>query len=300
MRWVAELGGCKNHQVILMPAKDVADFEPIRENALTAFADVSVLPDAEGITGHPQGPNSMMRQAIWHCQMGNIGPWTFIEPDCIPRISTWADDWDREYRAYGKPFMGEKRTLTNPDGVHEYLTGNMALPKDALNLAPMLSRRGLSREGVELAFDIVAASQILQHAHLTKLLQQVPKNEDGSSISFPDHHSLKILRNGAVLFHPCKDGSLITRLREQRKIPQKQGELDSSEAHNLASVGSNPTPATPSDRELELQAEIARLRTLIKPARTRGVPMKPKRTPAEQAKINERMAKARAGRKAKK
>lgn len=214
LAWVKELGGAKGHSLILMPAKKVRELDRLRELAAQSFDSVSVLPDAEGIEGHPQGPNSMMRQAIWHMQTAGLGPWMFWEPDCIPIAEGFADTWQREYHFGGKPFMGELRAASGvtPD----YLTGNMVLPKDALLLAPMLSRRGLSRDGVELAFDIVAASQTLPQAHMTKLIQQVPKNPDGSAIHFPDQASLSILRSESVFFHPCKDESLIEQLRERR------------------------------------------------------------------------------------
>lgn len=269
LSWIEELGGCKSHSIILMPAKGVNSDAP-KELAIRAFGSVSILQDAEGIDGHPAGPNSMMRQAIWHCQMASIGPWTFMEPDCIPLVPGWLDQWEMEYRAHGKPFMGELRPAH--DVTPEYLTGNMVLPPTALTLAPMLARKGLSREGVELAFDIVSASQTLPQAHLTKLLQQVPKNADGSSITFPDFASLGIIRDGAVLFHPCKDGSLVKQLRARKK---SRGELDSSQSHKLASAGSIPAPAitvtlerTPIDEQImELRTRILHLEKtlLVKP-----------------------------------
>lgn len=265
LSWAEELGGCKSHSIILMPAKGVNSGVQ-KELAARAFGSVSILPDAEGIEGHPAGPNSMMRQAIWHCQINSIGPWTFMEPDCIPLVPVWMDQWEMEYRAHGKPFMGELRPAH--DVTPDYLTGNMVLPANALTLAPMLARKGLSRDGVELAFDIVAASQTLPYAHLTKLLQQMPKNADGSSISFPDFASLGIIRDGAILFHPCKDGSLVKQLRARK---QSRGELDSSQSHKLTPAGSIPAPAipvvlerTPIDEQvMELRARIVILENIV-------------------------------------
>jgi hypothetical protein len=259
MAWTEELGAGRNHSIILMPAKQVADFEVIRQSAIRAFQKVDVLKDAEGINGHPDGPNAMMRQAVWHMHTSNLGPWMFCEPDNILLTPDALDVWEREYRAYGKPFMGELRPAH--DFTPDYLTGNMMLPKDALFAAPMLGRRGLSKEGVELAFDIVAASQTLPQAHLTKLLQQVPKPRDGEGHTFPGQDSLKILRDGAVMFHPCKDGTLIQRLREKRSgvallasAPAKSG--DKVELPPL-------TPAAPISERDELLARIARLEALL-------------------------------------
>lgn len=215
LRWVGHLGVGKNHDIILMPSKALKGFDVAHESAKAAFRTVEVFRDSEGVNGHPEGPNCMMRQAVWHLQTSGIGPCMFQEPDCIPLTADAYDQWEREYRAFGKPFMGELRPASGvtPD----YLTGNMMVPKGALLLAPMLARRGLSNSGVELAFDIVAASQILPQAHLTKLLQQVPKNADGSSHTFKDQASLSLLRLGAVFFHPCKDGSLVERLLEKEQ-----------------------------------------------------------------------------------
>lgn len=215
LKWVSHvhLLGCgKRHDIWLMPSKSVMDFEEIQLSAISGFKSWGVIRDAEGITGHPQGPNSMMRQAAWHFQTSNLGPWTFCEPDNIPLTEDAFDVWEREYIHAGKPFMGELRPASGV--VPDYLTGNMVLPTDPLIKAPMLGRRGLSVDGTELAFDLVAASQILPQAHLTKLLQQVPKKPDGSSHSFPDQQSLSLIRPDAVFFHPCKDFTLQDRLRE--------------------------------------------------------------------------------------
>lgn len=308
LQWAIELGGCKTHEMILMPAKAIKEIDTMRELAGAAFENVSVLRDAEGIEGHPQGPNSCMRQAIWHCQVHNIGPWTFMEPDCIPRTSDWADQWEREYRAFSKPFMGEFRPASGV--TPNYLTGNMVIPRDGLLIAPMLSRRGLSIDGIELAFDIVAANETLPNAHLTKLLQQVPKNPDGSSHSFPDVKSLELLRPGAVLFHPCKDGSLIERLREQKlagcvsglnvspsRDVQERGALASRSA--LPPEGSTPSTAI-SDREQVLMDQLEEMKRELSQFKSAASPKRRTVSPAQLKGMQERMAKARAAKAAKK
>jgi hypothetical protein len=314
MRWTEELGAGRNHSIVLMPAKAVLDFQSIMDSAIRAFQKVDVLKDAEGINGHPEGPNSMMRQALWYMQFANLGPWTFCEPDNILLTPDALDMWDREYRAYGKPFMGEFRPAH--DVTPDYLSGNMVLPKDALLLAPMLGRRGLSKDGVELAFDIVAASQTLPQAHLTKLLHQMPKPREGEGHTFPDQESLKIIRDGAVMFHPCKDGTLIDRLREKRSGVAL---LASASAKSGDGVELRPslTPAAPvSEREKELEERIAKLEELLATKVVSSSPVeksspasppvrrkqrmkakKPtKRTPEQQIAIDARMAKARAAR----
>lgn len=248
MEWAKELQCGRNHALILMPTVGI-DYAKVEELARETFASVEVVFDYEKITGHPQGPNSMMRQAAWHCQTAEIGPWMFCEDDNIPLFTDSFDRWEREYKAFGKDFMGCYRPAH--DVTPAYLSGNMMCPKDVLLKASRLGRRVLSNEGVQLAFDIVAAEQILPQAHLTKLLQQEPKNPDGSSITFRDQKSLSLLQPDAVFFHPCKDGSLIQQLREQR------GEGTSSGAHNAAPVSATPTPAT---RTIDFEEYLAIVR----------------------------------------
>lgn len=269
LEWVKELGGCKPHRIILMPGKVLTDVEQQTDLARDSFADVEILRDAEGISGHPEGPNSFMRQTVWRIQTAGLGPVFNCEPDCIPRESGWLDKWEREYIHFGKPFMGEFRPASGvtPD----YLTGNMVIPKDPLYKAPMLGRRGLSRDNIELAFDIVAASQILPQAHLTKLLQQEPKNPDGSSHTFPNRDSLKLLREGAVLFHPCKDGSLIERLQEVRKSNFSYNEIPTvtiSSGTVVKSIEPDKTEALLLARIGELEKEVASLKRLQPALRT--------------------------------
>lgn len=267
LEWVKELGGCKPHRIILMPGKALKDIEEQTDLARDSFADVEILRDAEGISGHPEGPNSFMRQTVWHIQTAGLGPVFNCEPDCIPRESGWLDKWEREYIHFGKPFMGEFRPASGvtPD----YLTGCMVIPKDPLYKAPMLGRRGLSRDNIELAFDIVAASQILPQAHLTKFLQQEPKNPDGSSHTFPNRDSLKLLREGAVLFHPCKDGSLIERLREERTgVVKTDMPVYCSNGEIYNPPQPDKTEALLLARIAELEAEVASLKRLQPALRT--------------------------------
>lgn len=216
LEWVRETKAGERHEIILMPGKQVdGKFrQEMDELAKAGFRKVSSVPDHEGIDGHPKGPNSFMRQAVWHCQMQEIYPWMFCEPDNIPLHADSFDAAEAEYLSCGKPFWGSfrKGSGLTPD----YLSGNMILPKDALLLAPKLTRTGLSRDGVELAFDIVAAEDILPRAFFTKLLQQEPKHEDGSSWSFATKEDMSIISPQAKFFHPCKDGSLIKMLRVSR------------------------------------------------------------------------------------
>ncbi len=221
LEWVVELGGVKNHHLILLPFKglDAASVAKIGERA---FASVRIEPDCEGVVtdwsqpitdGKPRsaaGANSMMRTAAWFAHLNNIGPWMFWEPDAVPLDWTWLNKLEAEYLASGKQFMGAY-VARSASGTPEHLTGNAIYPQDAVCFAPSLSISG------DLAFDVAAAQEILPRAHHTKLIQHVffyP--EYPHHPTFPDQDSLKLIRSDAVIFHRNKDLSLIDRLREKR------------------------------------------------------------------------------------
>lgn len=215
LEWVAEMGGCRSHSILLMPAKDTdaGDLLPI---ARASWGSVDILPDGEGITGWPQGPNSNIRQLVWHMWAQHLGPVFHIENDCIPLVPDWLDQIAAEYQTAllaGRTFLGQVVRPSDSTPVH--LTGNMVMPWDAAIQAPLLPQRCFATTGEELAFDITAAPQILPKAYDSKLIQQV-WNENGQPPTFPVGLSLCGIKPGAVLFHRVKDGSLIDRLREKR------------------------------------------------------------------------------------
>lgn len=217
LQWAAELGGCRKHEIILMPAKSAASFGSLVEAAGQVFGKVSLEDDYEGVVGWPQGPNSNILRLVCKMNHENIGPVLHLENDCIPLVPDWLDRIETEYFRVGKPFMG---ALVQPgDITPDHLTGNMVMPWNAVILAPMLGRHGIATGGEAVAFDIAAASQILPEAHFTKLIQQV-FNTDGKPPTFPNQVSLSIISPEAVLFHRSKDESLIQRMRELRRMSE--------------------------------------------------------------------------------
>src|SRR5438067_1504871 len=136
LKWTRELGGCRNHDLFLMPAKSMelpSDLLPlVRE----VFRQVEIVPDAEGITSSWQnakkdaaGPNSSIRQFAWHFYLRKLGAWCFWEPDAVPLKAGWLDRLEAEYQQGGKPFMGAKVNI----GSIPHMTGNAIYPQDTIS-----------------------------------------------------------------------------------------------------------------------------------------------------------------------
>ncbi len=217
LNWVKELGGLGNHKLFLIRAFDC---DPIPE--VLPFTEVK---DEECQT-EPKGqqdwqsrepmrsasaPNSMFRQLAWKFYNEKLGPYLFIEPDCIPLVTGWHDKlWD-EYVRGGKPFCGAKVLI---ESVPEHLTGN-SIYVDVPELAPSLVRRtnwtpaGQPRS-FELAFDIAGAREVLQKCHFTTLIQHKFRFK-----GFESRYEFDaVIDKNAVVFHSDKKGTIYKYLRE--------------------------------------------------------------------------------------
>lgn len=213
---MAELSGCQAGRIYLLPAKGINSIEEQAAAAL-AFREVAVLRDDEGVQSNwhtdapvrdASGPNSMFRQAAWffHLQQPPLGPWLYLEPDCIPLVADWLAQLETEYATAGKPFLGVKMTVGN----ESYLNGVAIYPQNVITLAPAIATRTMWQQfpEFEVAFD--RAGGILSKAHASEKIQLEYRHAP-----FTD---LKALKPGVVLFHGDGTGSLIDLLRGDHPV----------------------------------------------------------------------------------
>lgn len=235
--WIAELGGVENHSAMMMVAQDTDErgiYEPLKK----AFGKVTVYRMTRNALGWPDGPNLMFSQ--WGYLMAGVAkpePWFWMEPDMVPLSSDWLDKIDAEYKQAKKPFMGERIDFPS---IKVHLTGCSVYPPKITDYFP--DGRFMLVEDCHDAFDLFLAESILPNAHFTKLIHHERLVGFGKKIppSFATQESLALLREGAVLFHPSKDGDLIDRLREKR-----DGVSATRRAVILPEIaGSSPAPAT--------------------------------------------------------
>ena len=142
--------------------------------------------------------NQMLRTALEYCERefpGRAVLW--CEADTVPMRATWVDEIMAEYRACGRPFMGD----VERGGGIPHLTGNAVYHPEWRKLAPSLAALGQEACG----WDSLCAHDILPRAHVAKTIQQTWR----PPLPITADWAAKNIRPETALFHQCKDGSLI-------------------------------------------------------------------------------------------
>lgn len=212
-RWILELGGVKNHECLLVHdvGTDTGGIlaplqEAFKEVTLNIVANVPVADWSAG-KGDASACNEMWVSTAWFIYYKYKKHWLWCEPDCTPTRSTWMDEIDADHVASGMPFSGPRVNVS--DGSFR-LGGNAVYPKNVCDF----TTNALMTSTVP--WDVAGASEIAKHSNFTELFQHVP-SPPGQAPKFPDAASLGMIHPRTALFHPCKEGSLIDRLREKRR-----------------------------------------------------------------------------------
>jgi hypothetical protein len=213
MNWTAELGGAKSHDALLW-YESRTDAETVSQIATVASRSF-----ARVLRGSYRDPKHGANGA-WITAAGQMQamrrPWLWMEPDAIPLRQDWLRILQVRYNQCGKPFMG-------PIVPHmEHMNGTAIYPTNALQLCRKTIDQIL-RAKHAVAWDYLMkfevrhlchdCSDIYQHAWAESNGQFIPFGGDICP-SFPTKESLSRLNPTAVIFHRCKDQTLINRLRE--------------------------------------------------------------------------------------
>lgn len=180
----------------------------------------------------PLGPDWLFACTAEWCHRWE-SDFLLLEPDVTVLKPNWCDTLRRAYYGGGRPFMG---TWEAAGSAHpEHMPGNGVYPWNA--------RQYLSLKRLEIPFDVWLAERGVMRDNLvtvTPLIQQVwcvrdfqerqgknggmavPSRQPGSviaALTFPDWETVEqVVSPAAMVFHRCKDGSLIQRLRERRRL----------------------------------------------------------------------------------
>lgn len=174
--------------------------------------------------GWPSGPNYMFEAVARQIELTRKLPWLWLEPDCVPYHRNWLEKIEAEYAASQFPFMGAKvsgKLSSERDVTH--MSGIAVYPRNTFSLV------GRTTE-LERAFDVELGPKIVPQMHATKLIQHhwgkpgAPLTFTAEGINDPDSNvkSASFLAQDGVLFHRCKDGSLIDVLMALRSMPPRQ------------------------------------------------------------------------------
>ena len=167
---------------------------------------VAIRAKEEPVPPWPVAANHMWRLAAEYAQNKAYCSWLWLEPDTAPMFPGWLEAIEKEYVASRKQFMG-----TIYDIPYRHMNGVGVYPAHIRKFNPLI----FASEFTNMPFDVVKPELTLRHAHITKLIHRsLADPATNMAHTFPDRASLSIIPAGVALFHGCKDGTLIERLRE--------------------------------------------------------------------------------------
>lgn len=213
LNWIERLGGCRNHEAVLVADAGVSWFDCMDLSKLAAgcFRHTELVATDDPQHGWPQGPNWLFRTAARYAKQRGQ-PFFFLEPDAVPLKPGWFDQLVAEYTASGKPFMGALLDCEQAGLPNRYLAGVACYPAHAIDIiGPPLEDRP------HIAWDVAAAEAVVPHAINSPRIQHVWGNYRQSPV-FAEHRAhngpANVLTRGdlwgeALVFHRNKDGSLI-------------------------------------------------------------------------------------------
>lgn len=216
LSWCADLGGCPNHDVLLV-IDDATQWSEVTEAitlAQKAFRSATTL-FVPTVQGWIPGANALWSAAARWCE-GKGEAWFWLESDAVPLEPGWLDKIEEVYLLVKTPFMGAIIKGTDPRQPPFFMEGVACYPAQAW------SRMQAHLSPTE-AWVTSCAPVVMPLASSTPLIQQFWGQEGTpprfvpfrTASSAPQDWTLENLRKGAVLFHREKSGELIGLLRRR-------------------------------------------------------------------------------------
>lgn len=221
--WILHLNpdGHKKTDALLVTDESVSSDQraTVVERTKQAFRNVmltvATIPDTH--KGWPKAPNVMFEHAARQVQLTCKVPWLWLEPDSVPLKKNWLEVLSEEAFFSSRLFVGahvQGRTLKGQ--VLEHMSGVGIYPHNTM------LHLGLDIANAEEAFDLAISEKVLRRMQKTHLIQHHwgPNQSEPptfvpsvTSASPKNSVTLSLIDSRAVLFHRCKDGSLIELLK---------------------------------------------------------------------------------------
>jgi hypothetical protein len=182
-----------------------------------------------------RAPNEMFHAVAGFVKSNFKMPFFWMEPDCVPIFPSWLTDLTEAYFDTPRRYMGALVECKDEGLPPLHLAGCAVYPNDAIDL---LDKHCGPK--TESAWDISSAKDVVgsQKAAETGLIQSFYGEKDlppsfvrqkvqGTAYA-ANVLDVSFLNERAVIFHRCKDGSLIDVLRELRteQLPAKNPSID--------------------------------------------------------------------------
>lgn len=214
LEWCRELGTYPKHQALIVFGKQVEENDRLGIIAAAkqcGFKSVSAIAQKEeDARGWPYACNQMFQLGVRWIEDVGRAPFLWLESDATPLKPGWLDTLEEEYTRVGKPFMGVIYDWVNQTRRMPHLTGVAIYPANfrRLNPYPMAATK--------VPWDCTAPEQTIPRTHRSELFcHEWGDRASNVPPTFPDFASLSVIPASAVIFHRCKDGTLIDRLRER-------------------------------------------------------------------------------------
>lgn len=224
LRWMAELQphGHRPHSCLL--AADNIVPEEVKKAIFQlakpqfAYTDLLRIPVPQDRQNWIGGSNFMFEQVSRTISECIKHPWFWCEPDCVPLQRGWLDQLASAYADCPVRFLGAHIKAINQPNM------------PALHMAGCAIYDAQAHEGMKefakqttQAFDIAAAQYTVMRSRNTPLIQHfwgkpdmAPTFRETKAGSDPENTiPMGYLRPDAVLWHRCKDGTLINCLRKR-------------------------------------------------------------------------------------
>lgn len=221
LRWIAQLGGCKGHDALLVAdyATPYSACSKAKRLAERSFSNVRTISNGATVKGWPQGPNSLFWAAAAFVHGAWPKPFLIMESDAVPLRQDWLTSLENEYLDILAPFMGDIYTGLNSS------TSEPVRAVSGIAVYPADANGRLQRTDKE-AWDMGNRQYLLEHTHATGQIKhfygelKLPPTfvEQKDPHSPVNSFTLDQIRKEAVLWHRCKDGSLIRLLRKRAGI----------------------------------------------------------------------------------
>lgn len=224
LEWYRELDGHLDFDCLLC-TDTATDYSCALDMARTVFNSAVVFQyERQPRNDWPFPQNNMFTNVAWHMYHNHAGPWLLCETDATPLVQGWLSKLWNDFRRSGKPFGGhwsEQRQTFN---------GTAFYPSNVSQYAPKMMTAALSRDlkGGQPPWDVYGSKEVKPHLHVMNDLMQHVWQDDatGKAHTFPTQKSMKAaVRSGVVLFHRCKDGTLLDRARDRFRTKDMSKDL---------------------------------------------------------------------------
>lgn len=212
--WIAELGGCKENNSLMIAASDVTETNLTKLFDRKSFKTGTIIKPSFALPNeaHPRGPNWMFETACKWIQLNSKEPWLWLEPDAVPMRPNWLQMIEAEYELalkYKKKILAHVVDWPNatpsktPSGVAVY-------PPDAWDIYRKLS---LNRN---IAWDIQFADKVMPLVHSSRSIANLVNRKNPPTFAGPKALKVEGIPSYVAVWHQCKDDSLIDALRAKQ------------------------------------------------------------------------------------